>query len=183
MNNLPNLSELMKTGQMDGVKVDGLCSNEEMTQNMQQDPNAINFDDDIEVIPDLEVLTQTIISFLQYINTDEMIAMEINDHPGYIRHLEEKFDDFTLNYYHMFKMLTTAENRDKNVMKLLNMLELLGEIKNGNRNMQTEFEKFREDQAEEYIYPEYGGKAQFEEALTKRALKKQRKEAKKQNKK
>ena len=166
-----NLAELMKKGSSDAMKIDGFCSNEEM----QNDQNAIRFDEDKEVIPDIEKLTETIISFLQYINTDEMVELDAKDHTAFIRHLEEKFEDFTLNYYNMFKMLVSPDNRDANVMKLLGMLEVLSEIKSGQKDMTTEFEKFREAQAEEYIYPQFGSKAKFEEAIVKRAKKKQRK--------
>jgi len=140
----------------------------------QKDPNGIYFDFDEEQIPDLSDLTGQLIVFLEYIHTDEMEQLESKSKEEFIKHLEDKFSEFALKYITVFKMLIEKESREENIVKLLNLFEILKEVKSGKRNMEAEFNNFKESLAEEYVYPKFGGKKKFEQKIKKRALKKQK---------
>jgi hypothetical protein len=47
------------------------------------------------------------------------------------------------------------------------MFETLAKIKAGEASMEKEYEKFTEEVNEEYLYPSFGGKQQFQEAVMK----------------
>lgn len=147
------------------------------------DKNAIFLDDDTRPsnVGDLEKLTTELVGFITYINGEDMEKLAVSDYNAYIGHLEEKFDDFSLNYHSIFKMLTDKEsinNREENIQKLISLIEVLMEVKQGKRSMDKEFENFRETKAQEYVYPKFGGKEQFEETMKKRAKRKQRRKHK-----
>ena len=133
-------------------------------------------------IINLEKFTTDLVNFLEYINTDEMEKMDLEDNNAFIKHLEIKFEDFSLNHFNTFKMFTNERDRDKreaNLTKLLSLVEMLKDIKDGNQDMNQVFEKFREQQAEEFLYPQYGGKEKFEEAIIKRSKRRQQRKNKK----
>lgn len=140
-----------------------------------KDPNGIYLNYDKKTIPDLNNLTTEIIKFLEYINTDEMEQMEIENYDNYKKIVEVKFPDLALNYIHIFNMLLKKEGREDNLAKLLNLFDILKDVKNGKKDMKEEFDKFKEEQASKYIYPKYGSKQKFEKYIRKRALKKQNK--------
>lgn len=118
-----------------------------------------------ESIPDLDNLLNTIIEFLEYIETDEMQKMEETDKAGFEKHLDEKFSTFTLRYYGIFKMLLEKKGRAENVHKLINLFSELNKVKSGAKNMDTVYSEYTEGLNNEYIYSKYGGKENFEKAL------------------
>ena len=142
------------------------------------DPNGIYLDFDSNNIPDLCSLTNDIITFLEYIITPEMQKLENENKDAFSKHLENKFSDFTLNYITIYKMLLDKDKREENTMKLLNLIEILKEVKKGSKNMESEFDKFKETLNEEYIYSKFGGKENFEKKIKERSLKKRRKKGK-----
>lgn len=145
-----------------------------------RDPNGIYLDNyNKEGIPDLVNLTRDVVRFIEYIGTEEMEKMENEDELKFCAHLESTFPDFTLKYISIYKMLLDKKNREDNLIKLLNLFKILRDVQAGNRNIDSEFDNFKEDLAREYVYPKFGGKTEFEKKITARAAKKQRKEAKK----
>lgn len=134
-----------------------------------KDPNGIYLDFDTQAIPDLNNLTTEIINFLEYINNDDMESMEKNNFVEYKNHLEQKFPDFSLNYINIFNMLLVKHNREYNLMKLLTLFDTLKEIKDGNKDINNEYNIFKESQAQEYIYPKFGGKRNFEKHIKDRS--------------
>ena len=127
-----------------------------------------------ESIPDLDNLLNTIIEFLEYIETDEMQKMEETDKAGFEKHLDEKFSTFTLRYYGIFKMLLEKKGRAENVHKLINLFSELNKVKSGAKNMDTVYSEYTEGLNNEYIYSKYGGKENFEKALTKKEEKRKK---------
>jgi hypothetical protein len=137
---------------------------------MKKDPNAIYVDPESAPagIIDLEKLTIELVSFLEYLNTSQMEELEKQDHDAFIKHLEAKYEDFTLNYYSIFKLLTEkGGDRDVNIGKLLNLIEILKQVQNGESDMDSSYENFREKLNSEFIYSKYGGKKKFEEHMAK----------------
>ncbi len=139
----------------------------------KKDPNGIYLDFDTEGIPDLNNLTSEIVNFLEYVGSDEMVKLENLDPKNFELHLESKFENFTLKYMNVYKMLLNKNERECNLAKLLKLIDILKDVKNGNKNMEQEFGKFKESLAEEYVYPKFGGKDKFEKKIIKRAQKKQ----------
>ena len=153
-------------------------------EDAKNDPNAVYFDPNstVEQIVDLERMTVELVKFLEYISTPKMEELEDTDHDAYIKHLESQFEDFTLHFYSIFKMLTekgSRSKRDDNIAKLINLIETLKQVQNGNRDMNSTYENFKENLNEEFIYSKYGGKKRFEEHMAKENSKKNKKNKRK----
>lgn len=146
----------------------------------ERDPNGIYLDRcNKEGIPDLAELTKQILKFVEYIETDEMRKLENDNNTEFCSHIESAFPDFTLKYMSIYKMLLDRENREENLVKLLNLFKILRDVKAGTRDIDTEFDAFKENLAQDYVYPKFGGKTEFEKKIKTRAEKKQRKSSKK----
>jgi len=117
-------------------------------------------------IPDITNLTGQIIEFVEYIEQPEMKNLSKENNMKYRQHLETKFEDFSLEYYSIYKMLVDNEDkRAENLDKLFNMLTKLKNVEMGKSNVEKEFVKVRDELANEYLYPKFGGKQQFEKAM------------------
>lgn len=121
-----------------------------------------------EEIADLDNLLMMIIDFLQYIETDKMKKLEDKNKVEFEKHLDDKFSNFTLRYYGIFKMLLEKKGRAENVHKLIELFSELNKVKTGTKDMDTVYAEYTEGLNDEYIYAKYGGKAKFEEALAKK---------------
>ncbi len=116
-------------------------------------------------IPDLANLTNQIIEFLEYINTPEMQKMQDDEPRAFEMHVEGKFESFVENYYSTFKMLLDKKERSKNVLKLMQMINTIKKVREGQKTYDSAFNQIKEDLAEEFIYSKYGGKDNFENQL------------------
>jgi hypothetical protein len=146
-------------------------------EDAKNDKNGIYFDPNstAEEIVDLEKMTSELVGFLAYINTPQMEELEESDHDAYVAHLESKFEEFSLHFYSIFKLLTEKggkSKRDENVGRLIGLIEVLKQVQDGNRDMNQSYETFKEGLNEEFIYSKYGGKKQFEEHMRKENSKK-----------
>jgi hypothetical protein len=119
-------------------------------------------------IPDLIKLTGQIIEFIEYIETPEAKNMAKENKMLYKHHLENKFEEFTLEYYSIYKMLVENENeRAENIERLFKMIDRLKDVESGKSNVDREFIKIREELAQDYLYPQFGGREAFQKALSK----------------
>jgi hypothetical protein len=117
-------------------------------------------------IPDITKLTGQIIEFIEYIEQPEMKKFAKENNMMFKQHVENKFEDFTLDYYSIYKMLAdNEEKRADNIDKLFNMLSRLKDVETGKSNVEKEFMKVREELAHEFLYPQFGGKKGFEKAM------------------
>ena len=123
---------------------------------------------DVNAIPDLEKLLNSVIEVLKYIDTDEMQELEARDQFAFERHLDEKFGDFSLKYYPIFMLLTDKKNREENVCKLIDMFSRLKKVKDGQVDITEADKSFNEDLNSEYIYPKFGGKEEYERKVLKK---------------
>lgn len=122
---------------------------------------------DVGAIPDLEKLLETVLEFLKYISTDEMQKLEDSDPTAFERHLDSKFENLSLRYYSIFKLLLDKEHREENVCKLIDIFTTLNKIKSGSLDIKKATDDFHEEQNHEYIYPKFGGKEEFEKEMLK----------------
>lgn len=160
----------------------GSCNINSITtiEGEERDPNGIYLDRcNKEGIPDLVELTKQIVKFIEYIGTEEIEKLEKEDNDKFCAQVEATFPDFTLKYMSIYKMLLDKENREENLVKLLNLFKILRDVKAGSRNIDREFDTFKENLAQDYVYPKFGGKTEFEKKIKARADKKQRKASKK----
>ena len=130
----------------------------------KNDPNAIVMQMDKDAIPNLEVLTNEIFDFLVFIDEPQIIELRNSQNGNFLKLVEEKFKNIPLS---ITKMLTDeTEDRVKNITKLLEMFQTLNKVKKGESNIDSEFENFKEGLSEEYIYPKFGGKEEFERKMS-----------------
>ena len=122
---------------------------------------------------DILKLTGQVIDFIEYIELPDIKLMSQENNMMYKQHLENKFEEFTLEYYSIYKMLVDNENeRAQNIEKLFKMIDRLKDVESGKSNVDKEFIKIREELAEEYLYPKFGGKNGFQKAMDLDAKKK-----------
>lgn len=139
------------------IKPDKLPSNAQIPK---EEPKL-----DVNAIPNLEELLDTILEFIRYINTDEMQKLENIDQMAFERHLDSKFEKFSLRYYSIFKLLLDKENREDNLCRLIDMFKELKRIKMGLVDIHEANKQYHEELNNEFIYSKYGGKEQYEEAM------------------
>lgn len=118
-----------------------------------------------EEVTDIEKLIDHVIAFLEYIKTDEMQKLENDDPDGFERHLDNKFSDFTMRYYAVFKLLLDKANRESNVARMLELFQNLSKVKSEEKTMDKAYEEFTEDLNVRYIYSKFGGKDKFEQNM------------------
>jgi hypothetical protein len=130
---------------------------------------SIMFNNDREnKIPDLINLTGQIIAFVEYIELADIKKMAQENRMLYKNHLENKFEDFTMDYYSIYRMLVDNDDeRSQNINRLFKMIDRLKDVESGQSNVDREFLKIREELAQDYLYPQFGGKDAFQNALSK----------------
>lgn len=153
-------------------------------EDAKKDPNGIYYDPNStrEQIVDLEKLTIELVKFLEYINTPKMEELEDTDYDSFVKHLESQFEEFSLHFFSIFKLLTEKggrSKRDENVGKLITLIETLKQVQSGYKDMNSTYESFKEELNEEFIYSKYGGKKKFEEHMAKQNTKKKNKKKRK----
>ena len=149
---------------MDNIKK--TVSTTEVPKNFPKGHIMLNNDDKISKVPDLIKLTGQIIEFIEYIEQPEMRKMAKENNMMFKQHVESKFEDFTLDYYSIYRMLIDSEEkRAENIERLFKMIDRLKDVESGKSNMDKEFMRVREELAEEYLYPKFGGKSGFQKAM------------------
>lgn len=122
----------------------------------------------VNQLPDVAKLTGMLIEFIEYIEEPSIKALALENEIVYKQHLENKFEEFTLEYYTIYRLLVDNENeRASNVDKLFKMIDRLKKIESGESNYDNEFMQVREELAEEYLYSKYGSKTNFQKVMNK----------------
>jgi hypothetical protein len=67
----------------------------------------------------------------------------------------------------MLKILLDIENREENVERILDMINMLRKAKTGNYNLEVAEKDFTDKVNERFLYNKYGGRENFEKALAK----------------
>jgi hypothetical protein len=126
---------------------------------------------DVNEIANVNELLPQVITFVEYIQTPEMIALEKDNEVVYERHLEEKFPEFTEKYFSTFKLLLDRKNLESNLSRLVEMFEVLGKVKEGKIDFRNADMSFKERMNETYVYPKFGGKDKFMKKMASSAKK------------
>jgi hypothetical protein len=123
--------------------------------------NNYNFDGlhmSASVIPDLDNMLEDIDTLLDFIEKPEMKHLENTN--------RDMFERVIINNYHeklpfkIIRLLMEPERFD-NLSKLLEMFDMLKNVKSGKADVYDEFKKFNEIQNVRYLYPSFGGKDEF----------------------
>ena len=127
-----------------------------------------NTQDKVEGLPNLAQLTKQIIEFIEYIELPEVKEMALNNNMIYKQHLENKFENFTLEYYSIYRMLVDDDkNRANNIESLFKMIDRLRLVELGKSSVDVQFDSIKNELSEKYLYPQFGGKDGFVKAMSK----------------
>ena len=112
-------------------------------------------------IPDVAKLATMINAFIEYMDRPEIIKMENDNKTKYESHMDLTFNELSSSYYSTFKLLLDRENRDANLERLIEMLDMLKEVEKGKMSVVHAGNALGEKLNEQYIYPQFGGKNNF----------------------
>jgi hypothetical protein len=127
-----------------------------------------NKDDVIQTNPaeiaDPDTLIKNVLKAIEIMDTEEMIKLQEESYPRFMNKIIEEIPDIQTS---MIKILSDRQNRVPNLERVLQIIETLRKIKMGNLNMESAYADFVEEQNEKYIYPQFGGKEEFEQKYKK----------------
>jgi len=86
--------------------------------------NPINAPKDL---PDSNQILDRVYNILEFISTDEIIKLKLENKPLYLQTVEDNFSDFSERYYALFNHIVNG----KDITPLFGMLEQLHNIKSG----------------------------------------------------
>lgn len=109
----------------------------------------------------MEELTDKIIEVLEYMNLENIKRLRKTNYEEFRKHIITKYSDF--EYFSILKLLIDNEGVDIN--KLIDMIKMANDIRQNNISQEDANEILKEDLANEYIYPKFGGKKQFEKEM------------------
>ena len=112
----------------------------------------------VSAIPDVLELSRKVVEFIEYYDNPATKNLRLTNYPVYLNTLYEKFEKMPAS---MITILSDEKNRVANLEKVINMLEVLGKVKNGSKNIEEARDEFVEKNNEEYFYPAFGGKDQL----------------------
>jgi hypothetical protein len=115
-------------------------------------------------VVNVEKISEQTKEILEYIIKNKKIENE--NFLLFKKHLENKFSDYATEYTHTFEMICDKKNRKENVKLLYEMFESLNKVNNGKSDLQMEEDKFYEQKNEQYIYPKFGGKQNYNKVMT-----------------
>jgi len=112
----------------------------------------------INAIPDLTLLTTKILEFIEFEEKEETKKLKENNR-GYYNNLIDT--NYTILTPTMVKLLSDINNRTENLEKMMDMIRLLRNIKEGRNTFENAENEFMEKRSEEYLYPIFGGREKF----------------------
>ena len=121
--------------------------------------NAIKMSMDPAAIPDLQDMLDYVNHLIAFLETPEMVFLSQSNHEEFEKTVYQKYNQYMP--IKIIGLLIDENERYDNLDKLIDMFDSLDDVKQGNKNMQKEYEKFSEKLNEQYLYPQYGGKEQF----------------------
>lgn len=98
--------------------------------------NGIVYDFDDENpsgnVGNVDQILDQVINILENMNTSEMKTLRETNYPLFEQTMEDKYKDFSYNYYSVFKMVISGED----ITPLFKMLEVLSSVKSGKRSFE-----------------------------------------------
>jgi hypothetical protein len=127
---------------------------------------------------DIKYIIDSITNIIEFISTDEMFKLKEENKTEYEQIIYEKFKDFSGRYFSLFNIILDGELNS--LSHLVMMLNTLCMVKTKKISMDEAYAHIREELANQYIYPQFGGKKNFEKTLKERSKKKNHKKNKNQ---
>lgn len=127
----------------------------------------------VEQYPDLKYVIDTVIQIIEFMSTDEMVKLKETSTDEYEAKIINKFEDFGEKQPALFNIILDGEI--ESLGNLIEMIRMICLMKTGQISMGTANEYVREMCAEQYIYPQFGGKNEFEKTIKERAKDKKHK--------
>jgi glucosamine 6-phosphate synthetase-like amidotransferase/phosphosugar isomerase protein len=115
-------------------------------------------------IADPDCLIKNVLRAIEIMDTDDMIKLQEESYPRFMNKVIDEIPDIQTS---MIKILSDRQNRVQNLERILQIIETLRKVKFGNLNMESAYANFVEEQNEKYIYPQFGGKKEFEQKYKK----------------
>ena len=112
----------------------------------------------VSAIPDVLELSKKVVEFIEFYDDPNTKNLRLTNYPMYLNTMYERFEKMPTS---MITILSDDKNRAENLEKIINMLEVLGDVKKGNKNIEEARDEFVEKTNEEYFYPAFGGKEQL----------------------
>ena len=125
-----------------------------------------NLSSDVNNSPDLKYVVNTLTQIFEVITTDEMINMKNTNREQYEQILHDQFTEFCDKYYSLFSVILDGEF--DSMTHLVMMIKTLCLVKSGQITMDTAYAHIREELSNQYIYPQFGGKKEFEKTIMSR---------------
>lgn len=122
----------------------------------------------VSAIPDVVELSNKMIEFLEFYDDPVNVNLRKTNYPNYLNAMYEKFEKMPAS---MISLLSDEKNRAENLEKLIIMLETLGRVKKGEKDLEEARDEFVEERNEEYFYPAFGGKEQMIKDLEAKGVK------------
>jgi len=132
---------------------------------------------DVKDIPDLKYVIDTLSQIFEFMTTNDMITLKELNIESYKQNIRTKFADFEERYFSLFNVILDGEL--DSMTHLVMMIKSLCLVRTGQISMDTAFANIREELSNHYIYPQFGGKKAFENAVIARGnAKKEKSKAK-----
>lgn len=91
-------------------------------------------DDDFDrKLPDASDILDNVLHILQYMATDEMMELKKTNKELFEQLMEEKFQDFSFNYYALFKQIISGDD----ISPLFKMLEVISNVNSGRTDLKS----------------------------------------------
>ena len=128
------------------------------------DPKAATVKMDAKAIPDLTKLLCDIYELIDYVEKPMMQKLRIANKSEFEAKAYRKFQE---QLPIKIVNLMCEDNRYEHLDKLLDMFEMLENVKDGNVDINDAFSIFSENLNAKFVYPKFGGKTQFEKQMAK----------------
>lgn len=125
--------------------------------------DLMKMSDEAGEMPDLQNIIDTLPKICDLMETDEMILLRNTNKGTFEQKMEEHFPEFSDKNFSLFRMIIHG-NIDT-WTNLIEMIKTLCMVKLGQISMGTANQHISNVLAEQYIYPKFGGKANFEKKV------------------
>ena len=92
----------------------------------------VGHDEELTSLPNAVTILDDIIGLLECMNTEEMKILKETNQGMFEQVLEEKFPDFSYNYYSVFRMVLSGDD----ITPLFKMLEIISKVNTGESNIE-----------------------------------------------
>jgi hypothetical protein len=129
----------------------------------------------VDAIPDLDVLTATIVEILEYLEQSEVKKICAKDDSLIRMSLINKYaDKLPLKFIDLF-MDKNEQHKQESVERTLIWIENMARVKAGKASLEDVSKQLVEEVNQRYVYSKYGSKENFEKVLRNELIKEQEK--------